>query len=40
MILLMEELAKNPMSKNFLKGKVAPIWKNYRKLKKKLIDSK
>ncbi|MBT3181907.1 MAG: M28 family peptidase [Deltaproteobacteria bacterium] len=40
MILLMEELAKSPMPKDFLKSKVDPIWKNYHKLKKKLIESK
>ncbi len=36
MILLMEEVAASPMPKNIFKEKLAPLWKNYRELKKKL----
>ncbi len=36
MILLMEEVAASPMPKNIFKEKLAPLWKNYRDLKKKL----
>ena len=40
LILFMEALARNPMPKDAIKGKVAPIWKHYRGLKKKFIRSR
>ena len=40
LILFMEALARNPMPKDAIKSKVAPIWKHYRGLKRKLIASR
>lgn len=40
MVLLMEDMAKNPMKKDFLQTKTEPIRKNYLKLKKKLVSSR
>jgi endoglucanase len=40
MVLLMEELVKNPMKNDFLLRKTEPIRKNYLKLRKKLMESR
>lgn len=37
---LLAALAHHPIERNAMKQKIAPIWKNYRNLKKKLINSR